>query len=414
MTAVATRPQVRVEPWWRRLLDDRLLWLVLGVYLLARAFSAVLLVWVASKQDLSTMPGADGATGPASYWDVTHVWDGGWYQTIVQEGYPRQLPRDSFGVVQQNAWAFFPAYPALVKVVMAATAGSFAYVAPTVSLLLGAAAALLMVPLLRPLIGGTATLCTIAVFACSPSSPVLQMAYTESLAMLLLVGFLLAISRQRWLLAGAVALAFGLTRPIAPPLAVVALVAVIWRWRRRGELPLGQREYAGMAFTLVSCAVSAFLWPAIAAAVTGESDAYTSVQGAWRGGGEVHFFVPWWNNFHYLFGSWAPLWLVGVVLVVVVSIAGPWARAMGPILRTWVAAYSLYLVAVTDVWTSTYRFLIFLFPLAIPWIGAGWSDRSRRVLMRTRTVGLVVLGLGWQIWWCWTLVYVPSLPWNAI
>lgn len=414
MTALATPTRVSDPPWWRRLLEDRLLWLVLGVYLLARVFSAVLLVWVASRQDLATMPGADGATGPASYWDVTHVWDGGWYQTIVERGYPADLPRDATGVVQQNAWAFFPAYPLLVKVAMALTGGSFAYVAPMLSLLLGAAAVLLMVPLLRPRIGSTATLCVVAVFACAPASPVLQMAYTESLAMLLLVAFLLAISRDRWLLAGAVALAFGLTRPIAPPLAVVALVAVVWRWRRRGTEAIDPREYAGMIFTLMACAVSAFLWPAIVGAATGVSDAYTSVQGSWRGGGEVQFFTPWWNNFHYFFGDWAPVWLVGIGALVVASIAGPWAKAMGPVLRTWAAAYSLYLVAVTDVWTSTYRFLIFLFPLAIVWIGAGWTDRSRRVLMRTRTAGLVILGLGWQIWWCWTLVYVPSLPWNAI
>lgn len=414
MTCVTADPRSLREPWWRRLAAQRLVWAVLVVYLLARAFSAVLLLWVASKQDLSVMPGGDGATGPTTYWDITHIWDGWWYQTIAEDGYPATLPRDASGTVQQNPWAFFPAFPFIVRGVMTVTGGSFAVVAPTLSLLFGTAAALLMIPLLRPLIGATATLCTVAVYATCPTSPVLQMAYTESLAMLLLVGFLLAVSRNAWLVAALIALAFGLTRPIAAPLGLVALVAIIWRWRARDARPIRAREWASAAFLLVSCGVSTLLWPTVTGLVTGESDAYTLTQGSWRASGTVEPFVPWWNNLYSVFGAWTPLWLLGIAAVVVTSICGPWSRALGPVLRAWVGAYSLYLVAVVDVWTSIYRYAIFLFPVIVVWIGAGWTDRSRRVLMRTRTVALVALGLGWQIWWCWTLVYVPSLPWNPI
>lgn len=414
MTSVATSPAAVRETWWQRLAAQRLVWAVLGVYLLARAFSAVLLMWIASQQDLSTMPGAHGATGRASYWDVTHMWDGDWYRTIAENGYPKQLPRDESGTVQQNPWAFFPAFPLLVRGIMTVTGGSFTVVAPTLALLLGVAAALLMIPLLRPLIGSTATLCTIAVYATLPMSPVLQLAYTESLAMLLLVGFLLAVSRGEWAIAGLVALAFGFARPIAPPLGLVALVAVIWRWRARRERPIPRAEWAGMAFLLISCAVSAVLWPAIAALVTGESDAYALTQSSWRAGGSVNFFTPWFRNLRFFFGAWTPLWVLSMIAVVVISIVGPWAAALGPVLRAWIAAYAFYLLAVVDAWTSTYRYAIFLFPIIAVWIGAGWKDRDARVLMRTRTVALVCLGLGWQVWWCWSFMHVPSLPWNPI
>lgn len=414
MTTVTADPATVRETWWHRLSARRLVWAVLGVYLLARAFSAVLLAWVASQQDLSTMPGADGGTGSASYWDITHIWDGGWYRTIVEHGYPSQLPRDESGTVQQNPWAFFPAFPMLVRGLMTLTGGSYAVVAPTLSLVLGAAAAVLMIPLLRPRIGATATLCTIAVYATCPMSPVLQLAYTESLAMLLLVGFLLAVSRGEWAIGGLIALAFGFARPIAPPLGLVALVAVIWRWRARRDRPIAGTEWGAMAFLLISCAVSAVLWPAIAGLVTGEGGAYTLTQGAWRAGGSVELFTPWFNNLRYFFGAWTPLWVLAMIAVVVVSIVGPWAAALGPVLRTWIAAYSFYLLAVVDAWTSTYRYAIFLFPIAAVWIGAGWKDRDRRVLMRTRTVALVCLGLGWQVWWCWSFMHVPSLPWNPI
>ena len=414
MTSMTTTSAAVGQTWWQRLAAQHLVWAVLGVYLLARAFSAVLLTWIASQQDLSTMPGGGGATGRASYWDITRSWDGEWYGIIAEQGYPKQLPRDESGTVQQNPWAFFPAFPFLVRGFMTITGGSFAVVAPTLAFLLGVAAALLMIPLLRPRIGSTATLCTIAVYSTLPMSPVLQLAYTESLAMLLLVGFLLAVSREKWGVAALIALAFGLARPIAPPLGLVALVAVIWRWRARRRRPIPGSEWAGIAFLLISCAVSAVMWPTIAGLVTGESDAYTLTQSSWRAGGSVQLFSPWFNNLRFFFGAWTPLCVLAMIAVVVVSIVGPWAAALGPVLRAWIAAYAFYLLAVVDAWTSTYRYAIFLFPILAVWIGAGWKDRTARVLMRTRTVALVCLGLGWQVWWCWSFMHTPSLPWNPI
>ena len=59
--------------------------------------------------------------------------------------------------------------------------------------------------------------------------------------MLLLVGFLLALARERWLVASVLALGLGVTRPIAVPLGLVALVAVVLRWRRRSGEPAAAR-----------------------------------------------------------------------------------------------------------------------------------------------------------------------------
>jgi len=346
---------------------------------------------------------------------MTHVWDGRWYQTIVEQGYPSQLPTID-GVVQQNQWAFYPMYPGLVWLLMYLTGGSFAVVGSLLSLVLGGVAVCLMAVLVRDKVGTVAAFCVVCVFAASPPSPVLQMTYTESLALVLLIGALLALQRRQWWLAALAALATGLARPVAVPLAVVALVALWLRWRDREEDPIGRSEWVAMASTLVGCGVAGGIWPAIAWWVTGVPSAYTDTMGAWRSDGAVTYFQPWVANFDMLLGNGALAVLVLVILVAgfVVITVGPWADAMGPIMRTWLLAYGFYLLAVLDAWTSTYRYLLFMFPLLIVFVGAGWKQYSQRLLVGWRTAIWVGLGLGWQVWWCWTLLVLKHVSGDPI
>lgn len=384
------------------LLQRHLLVCVVAAYLLLRLFSAVVMQLVASQQN----PGfIFYSNGHQDYWQMTHVWDGRWYQTIVEQGYPSQLPEDG-GVVQQNQWAFYPMYPAMVRVLMTLTGGSFAVVGSLLSLALGALAVGMMAVLVRDKVGPVIAFCVTCVFAASPPSPVLQMTYTESLALVLLIGALVALQREQWWLAALAALATGLARPVAVPLGVVALVAVWLRWRTREERPIRRREWVAMISMLVGCGVAGGLWPVIAALWTGVPSAYTDTMASWRSDGRIVYFQPWVANFDQLFGNGvlAVLVLVALVLGFLLITIGPWADAMGPIMRTWLLAYAFYLLAVLDAWTSTYRYLLFMFPILIVFVGAGWKNHSKRLLVGWRTFIWVGLGLGWQVWWCWTLL----------
>jgi hypothetical protein len=395
----------RLQAWQLRgidLLQRRLLVCVVAAYLLLRLFSAVVMQLVASQQDPGFIFYSDGHR---DYWQMTHVWDGRWYQTIVEEGYPSKLPEDN-GVVQQNQWAFYPMYPGMVRALMTLTGGSFPVVGSLLSLALGALAVGMMAVLVRDKVGPVVAFCVVCVFAASPPSPVLQMTYTESLALVLLIGALLALQREHWWLAALAALATGLARPVAVPLGVVALVAVWLRWRGREERPIERREWIAMASTLVGCGIAGGLWPAIAAWRTGVSSAYTDTMGTWRSGGTIVYFQPWVANFDQILGNgfMAVVLLVVLILGFVLITIGPWADAMGPIMRTWLLAYAFYLLAVLDAWTSTYRYLLFMFPILIVFVGAGWKDQAMRLLVGWRTFIWVGLGLGWQVWWCWTLL----------
>src|SRR3954469_8170817 len=114
----------------------------LGIFALTRLVDAVAIVLMARHQiPASSLPSGVAVptvVDPPSYLSAIQSWDGQWYRQIVEHGYPTTLPtRD--GVVQQNAWAFYPGYPALVWLVTRLGA-SFGVAASVVSLSAGAGA----------------------------------------------------------------------------------------------------------------------------------------------------------------------------------------------------------------------------------------------------------------------------------
>ena len=373
---------------------------VLAAYALARVVTTTILLVVMRHQVPSGMTGGEDV--PVGYFSFTALWDGQWYQTIALHGYPSELPMSEGGSVQQNPWAFYPLFPFMARAGMAVTGLGFPAVGSTIALLCGAGAAVLMGLLLRGRIGDPAAYLVVALWASFPASVALQLAYTESLAMLLLVGYLYALARERWLVATVVALLVGLSRPIAVPLGLVTLVVVVVRWRARRDRPISRGTYAAMLAALVGCGVAGLLWPAIAWWRTGVRSAYTDTMATWRGSGTVEPFTPWLGMSKYAFGeTWGPVLLVVVPLLLVAVVAGPWARSLGADLRTWTLAYPAYLAAVLDPFTSIFRYLIPLFPVLVVMLGAGWADRRGNTWKRLlwRFVPLLVLFVVGQYYW---------------
>jgi hypothetical protein len=349
----------------------RFLTYVLLAYAACRLVSGVLLALVAMRQ----VP--TGWTGPdVSYLTFTAQWDGQWYLHIAEQGYPRRLPTDETGLVQQNAWAFYPLFPFVSRVLMDLTHLDFYVVGSTVSLLLGFVAAGAIALLLRDRIGDRFTVAAVVLWASLPAAVVLQVGYTEAMAMALLGLFLLALSRERWLWAMSLALLLGLTRPIAVPIAAVTVVALWCRWRERTERPLVPTEIAAGVAALAGCGVSGLLWPVVAGAVTGQANAYTATMATWRASRDIVPVKPWLDMSRYYFGStWGPVWLTVLFVGIAVMVLGPWASRLGPQLRMWSLAYPLYLLVVVDPFTSIFRYLIPLFPLAAVLIGVAGHPR---------------------------------------
>jgi hypothetical protein len=398
----------------------------LAVYAAARLLSAVVLLVAARAQ------AANGWTGAApGYVDYTGLmWDATWYRTIAEQGYPATLPVGADGLVQQNAWAFFPLFPMLVRGLMTLTGGSWALLAPTTALLLGGAAMLVIHRLVergapravaaRPGL----PLATVGLVAVFPTSVVLQVGYTESLALLLVATSLLLIVTRRYAWACAAVVALGFTRAVALPMAAVVVVHGWVRWREHraaqgtgtalaerapagsvtgGGAPglLARRDVLGIAALAVAAAVSGVAWPLICGWVTGVPDGYLQTQGAWRGVREIAPFGAWGYVSRFWFGGAAPFVLAAAALVVALALLAPATWRLGRELHAWSAAYLVYLAAAVEPGSSLARFLILAFPLAAATAGVvtrpAWARRAWWCLVAAVMIALQVVWV-WQIW----------------
>ncbi|KRC35354.1 hypothetical protein [Oerskovia sp. Root22] len=383
---------------------------VLAVYAAARLVTAVILLVVARSQEANVW--TDAAPSYSAW--TGRMWDASWYQQIAEHGYPAELPVGTDGRVQQNVWAFYPLFPFLVRAVQQVTGLGWDVVAPTVALLCGAGA-MLVIHRLVERAGRLAVahrpglpLATVALVSVFPSSVVLQVAYTEALALLLIAGALYLVWARRYEWAGLVVVLLGFSRAVALPLAlVVAWHAVVrgrvwWRARRvvglepgAGPVAVPWRDVARIGGLLVVTVLSGLVWQVLCGLVTGRPDAYFLTQEAWRGTGPVVPFVPWVQVSQMLFGSAGPWVLVAVLAAVAAVGLSPVARRLGPELQVWPLAYLGYLVAVIEPWTSLVRFLLLAFPLGA--VTLGWT-RSRWWFW-----GCVVACVAGQAWWVWGL-----------
>ena len=379
------------RPWWVQ---------VLAVYAAARLVTTVVFLWVASVQ------GQNAWTGPhPDYFPyVGFMFDGSWYRNVAENGYPAELPRDTNGLVQQNAWAFFPLFPMLARGLMQVTGGPWEVVAPLLATVLGAGA---VVVIHQTVVRGAPRavaarpglpLATVALVSVFPTAAVLQTAYTEALALLLVASALLLLLRRDYWWMALVVVALGFTRAVALPMAAVVVVhaAVRWWGSRRGTDTFTWVTGVGLAALALLSAASGLLWPAICGWVTAVPDGYLQTQEAWRGVREVAPFGGWTYVPQFWFGPWA--WLVvvlGFALVIAVLVV-PAAWRLGNELHTWAAAYVVYIAAVVEPGSSLARFLLLAFPLGAVTAGVVTRPPAAR---RWWLGAVVVLMLGLQVLW---------------
>ncbi|GAB2687723.1 hypothetical protein [Thalassiella azotivora] len=379
------------SPWWVR---------VLVVWGAARAVTWVVTERVARFQQANLWSGADPA-----YLDFVRIWDGDWYRRIADTGYPLPLPVDGTGQPFQSEWAFYPAYPVLVRGLEAVTGLEFRVVAPTLSLVLGAAAALVLHRLFARYAGEGTALAAVALLATFPTSPVLQYAYTESLALFALAASTYLLVSRRYLLALLPVVLLGLTRPVGVPFGLVVLAHLLHRWWVRRQDPLPLRQAGEIVLLGLVTAASSAAFPVYVGWATGRPDAYTAVQSAWHGG-DLDVLTPWWDTSRWLLGDHVgPVALALLVVGYTLLLLGPGLRVLGLELTVWCGAYALYLLVVLQPYTSVFRYLLLLFPLALL---AAHAVRTRAHLL-TWLAAHVSLQVVW-IAWLWRFTPPSDVP----
>lgn len=325
-------------------------------------------------------------------------WDGAWYRQIAEHGYPHRLPRID-GAVQQNAWAFYPLFPLLVRATML-VGPSFELAALLVNLVCAALACCVLFRLVSTHASRFTAAMAVLGLMFAPMAPIFEAAYTESLALLLLLLALVVLGQRRYGLFLMLTLLLAFARPMALPLALVCGVHGLARWRRRAEDPFERRDQIVVGGVALASAASFGLWPLVAGLRTGEANAYFLTQQAWakRSDPRQTSWPSWLQQALHFHPWWSLAVVAGVAAIVAGVLVQRGRRVWGFELQTWTWAYPLYILATARPTTSMFRYLLLT---VTPW----WpvpevSERARSTRARLALVLLVVaIGTVSQYFW---------------
>ena len=373
--STALRVRYRLTPWWAK---------VLVIFVASRVVSTIILLAYAARQEPNPWTGA--APG---YFDFATMWDAHWYSIIAVAGYPSELPLTEDGHVGESAWAFMPAFPTLVRVLMVITGADFAVLAVIVSVGFALAAALMFYRLMRLVLPSGTALFAVVLFCFAPLSPLLQVAYAESMQLFLLALALYLLVRRRYWMhdpghrghgahpaerarvrahdAPARRVAVGARSHGAaestrsrwasawhPSSSAVfsAVMGIAWRARR------GVRHRVAHGLHRHRARVALALHRARRAACRSRRGSRPPASGRRGSGCRCHCCSCCWVSAS---SASSPLLFT------------PAVRRLGPDIRFWLASYALYLLAVFFPQSSTFRLLMPFFPM----LGAVALPRSR-------------------------------------
>ena len=392
--------RVTEAPWWLK---------VIVIFAASRVVTTAIILIFANMQGVTYW------TGPQpDYFAFAGIWDSDWYRIVSIVGYPNQLPLGADGHVAQNAWAFLPGYPAVVRGFLLIGI-PFEYASVIVSVAFALGAALLFYRLMARVLPDGTALFAVVLFCTAPLSPILQVGYAESMQLFFLfIALLLFHDRRYYLMIPVIGIA-ALTRPSGLAFAVMLLLHLVVRFVTRARDPFPWRERIAVIVAGLASAFLGVLWPLVAWIGTGVPSAYTDTELSWRVGyigyQDLLPFAPWVQGSQWWF-SWihfpaaaivGPIVLAIVVALFALLLFTPPVRRLGVEPRLWLVGYAVYLLAVFFPQSSTFR----LFMPFAPALGAVAIPRSR-----VYRVALVALGIAGQAGWmaiCW---YVINPDWS--
>ncbi|MFD3650579.1 hypothetical protein ACFWUT_20585 [Streptomyces cyaneofuscatus] len=243
----------------------------LAVYAAVRALG-LLGLWVAAQ-----------ASGKEPLARLTGRWDSVWYQRIAENGYGYTVTLPD-GALHSDL-AFFPLLPALERGISEVTPLTLGGAGLLVAWTAGLLAAWGIFAVGAELYGRRTGVVLAALWGVCPTAFVQSMAYTETLFTALAAWALYAALKGRWLVAGALCVLTGLTRPSAAALiaalAITAAVTLVREIRAGNGLgPVLRRNVRMIAG--VALAPLGWLAYVVFVAVRGSSPfAYFEVQAQW-------------------------------------------------------------------------------------------------------------------------------------
>ncbi|MBK3533911.1 mannosyltransferase family protein [Streptomyces rubiginosohelvolus] len=359
----------------------------LAVYAAARALG-LLVFWAAAS-----------AAGKDPLGPLSGRWDSVWYQRIAEHGYRYTVTLPDGSV--HSDLAFFPLLPALERAVSAVTPLTLGGAGLLVAWTAGLLAAWGIFAVGSQLRGRRTGVVLAALWGVYPTAFVQSMAYTETLFTALAAWALYAVLKGRWIVAGALCVLAGLTRPSAAALiAALAITAAVTLVREyRDELRAGPvlRRNARMIAGVALAPLGWLAYVVFVAVREGSPVAYFDVQAQWGnnidGGRALAAFIaglPW----PAALGLCAALGLLGWLVVLCVR-----QRQPLPVL-----VYAITIVVISLIGAGYFgsrpRLMMPAFPLLLP---------PAVALLRLRTTGrtaavLAALACASAAYGAWTLL----------
>ncbi len=337
-------------------------------------------------------------------------WDGQWYQRIATIGYPQAAEVSS----ANDAWAsaFPPGFPVVTRGVMEVSGLPFVWAALVVTTVCALLAVVLLHGMLRDHVGDRLAATAAVGTALLPGSPVLVAAYSEALALVLVLAALRLLLAHRYALSSVAVLALSLTRPVAVAFLAVVVVHAVLRRRREGRL--APSAWVGLVLAGVVSAVSPWVWPKLAAALYGVPD-LTQFVGASRTDQIASSLFSGYLGTAWSAGGAGVLVLFLLVLAVVLGGTSWLALRLGwpaePVV--WGLAYLGMVLVATPVTPGFVRYLVLAAPLVTALVAAPLARPGRLRGVVFALLVLTCLASQW-LWVRYLFVLDPApalYPW---
>ncbi|MEW1693876.1 glycosyltransferase family 39 protein [Streptomyces sp. NPDC091265] len=243
----------------------------LGAYAAVRIVGLVVF-WVAAS-----------AAGKDAVHLLSERWDSVWYQRVAEHGYGYTVITLADGGIHSDL-AFFPLLPALERGVAEVTPLGLAGAGLLVAWVAGLLAAWGIFAVGARLYGRRAGVVLAALWGVYPTAFVQTMAYTETLFTALAAWSLYAVLTRRWIVAGALCVLAGLTRPSAAALIAalaITAAATLVREYRAGDTDGIVRRNGRMLLGVVLAPLGWLAYVVFVAVREGSPFAYFDVQAQW-------------------------------------------------------------------------------------------------------------------------------------
>jgi len=192
------------------------------------------LIYLASRLGMFLVGAATGSVGHQSLLRTFTTWDSTWYLSIAKSGYVRHIPPGTGNPAQSNL-GFFPLLPVLIRATHEITRLSIPTSGLVTTFVLGLAASVAAWWMLHDLFGRAGADRGTALIFFSPGALVLSLVYTEAATILLVSCCLMALRRERWVVAGLCAAVATTADPVGSAAVVPCVVAAVIAIRRRRD-----------------------------------------------------------------------------------------------------------------------------------------------------------------------------------